>query len=475
MYMTTELDLDINNYNICDVEKLFSFKPKSTYYSTDVELREYEIRHKLLSSGHVNKKIKSDIIAFLTVAKQWLIDVNCKKHDLPSSVPKNWRLDPDEYPKSKEPTSKEENIIEKPQTPFIYTKNSDFFSGTLNPIEKRIVTKIVCIDTVFRPFIKHSQSPSTDFIYTLPDSINNVVSMQLIAAEIPNMAYTFSTLDNNNCFIINLNNICNTNENGNVVNSTFVNYTFTINIPDGNYSSTAFIKTINNIFFNMTTDDNGQNTIALRFLRVDISPTSTCTIIRANNEFMDIPGVPCPYDSTSIYYSPNFNFIINFDVLHSQTRPLYKNLGWMLGFKKANYNINSSNTCISYADSPTSLIHYEGYLKSESSYGSAIDNYLFVEIDDYHNNFPTDTIVAMNSPTASYLGKNIMARITLTTGANTIVNDNASDKIFKMREYFGPVKLEKMQIRLLNRYGDVINLIQNDYSLVLEIKQLYAS
>ena len=76
----------------------------------------------------------------------------------------------------------------------------------------------------------------------------------------------------------------------------------------------------------------------------------------------------------------------------------------------------------------------------------------------------------MNS---TYLGNNILARITLTSNAFTIFIDTAQSHVFKKREYFGPVKLEKMRIRLLNKYGDVIDLMDNDYSFLLEITQLY--
>lgn len=66
-----------------------------------------------------------------------------------------------------------------------------------------------------------------------------------------------------------------------------------------------------------------------------------------------------------------------------------------------------------------------------------------------------------------------MARITLTSNAYTVAIDNAQDNIFKKREYFGPVKLEKMRIRLLNRFGDTIDMNENDYSFLLEVTQLY--
>ena len=200
------------------------------------------------------------------------------------------------------------------------------------------------------------------------------------------------------------------------------------------------------------------------------------TIIRANNSMVDsISGnaLPCPYESTNPYYSPDFEFTATFNIASDPTRPIYQNLGWILGFRNSVYNVNVTNDYTSYIDSNVGAVRYKGYLKSESSFTSAIDNYIFLEVDDYHNNFPTDTIISANGVKSSYLGKNIMARITLTSDSNTIVDGNISDMIFKKREYFGPVKIEKMRIRLLNRFGNVIDLKQNDYSFVFELKQLY--
>ena len=75
--MDTKLDLDIENYNIKDIEKFFRFPQNSSYTAIDVELRENEIREQLLKSGHINKRLKRDLITFLTLAKQWLINAKC--------------------------------------------------------------------------------------------------------------------------------------------------------------------------------------------------------------------------------------------------------------------------------------------------------------------------------------------------------------------------------------------------------------
>ena len=53
------------------------------------------------------------------------------------------------------------------------------------------------------------------------------------------------------------------------------------------------------------------------------------------------------------------------------------------------------------------------------------------------------------------------------------MNDNGGDRIFKTREYFGPVKIERLKIQLVDKYGKKINLNKNDFSFTLECTQLY--
>ena len=487
MYMATELDLDINNYNISDIERFFKFKPKSKYGESDIEKREYEIREQLLSSGHINKKLKSDLIRFLTLAKQWLIDIKCKKVS-PTSIPKNFRLDQDNYPGSEIAPQRSENLIEVPKTQFIYTQSSEYYPGSLNPLDKRITTKLLCIDTLFRP--NYDKTKASDFTYTLPYSLNNVVSMQLTASEIPRMWHSFSSTNNNNTFTLELFNICKTRFDMTVYRvdasenpiksvdttthpSVFANYKYTITIPNGNYTAPEMALALTNLFASTTISDNGEISGSLQCFIIEIDPKTTSTIIRVLNETSEgAPYTFFPYYVDNEFYSPDFYFTLTFNA--DPNIPLYKCLGWMLGFRKAKYTINSLNTRLDNVNLPITVF-FEGYIQSESSYGSMLDNYIFLEIDDFHNNFPTDTIISMNNETSSYLGKNIMNRISLTSNPNTVLDNTAADMTSKKREYFGPVKLEKMRIRILNRFGDVLDMNKNDYSFVLEINQLYVS
>ena len=83
------------------------------------------------------------------------------------------------------------------------------------------------------------------------------------------------------------------------------------------------------------------------------------------------------------------------------------------------------------------------------------------------------TIIIKNH-TDNYLGNNIIGRLTIDGGINTIITNNNSDCVFKKREYFGPVKLEKLHIRLLDKYSSVLNLNNNDISILLELEQIYS-
>jgi hypothetical protein len=159
---------------------------------------------------------------------------------------------------------------------------------------------------------------------------------------------------------------------------------------------------------------------------------------------------------------------------NTKMRPLYKNAGWMMGFYNDTYEVTQKlkvqgrvNPLGTYEP-----IEYNRYIESESSYGSAIVQYYFLEVDDYNRNFTTNTIVA-ETGNGTNLGNNIIARIPLTTAALNINYLNPSDMIFKQRDYFGPVKIEKVHLRLVDRFGETLDIQNNDYSLAIELTTTY--
>jgi hypothetical protein len=159
---------------------------------------------------------------------------------------------------------------------------------------------------------------------------------------------------------------------------------------------------------------------------------------------------------------------------NTKMRPLYKNAGWSVGFYKDTYNVDKPYVSQTRFD-PNSTYQplvFNRYVESESSYGSAVTQYFFLELDDYNRNFTSNTIIAETGG-GTHLGNNIIARIPLTAPALNTNYTSPSDLIFKQRDYFGPVKIEKLHLRLVDRFGETLDIQNNDYSVAIELTTTY--
>ena len=159
---------------------------------------------------------------------------------------------------------------------------------------------------------------------------------------------------------------------------------------------------------------------------------------------------------------------------NTKMRPLYKNAGWAMGFYKDFYKVTNSMANQTVLDPLASFLPttYNRYIESESSYGSSVLQYFFLELDDYNRNFTTNTIIAETGG-GTHLGNNVIARIPITSPALNINYSNPSDMIFKQRDYFGPVKIEKLHLHLIDKYGETLDIQNNDYSVAIELTTTY--
>jgi hypothetical protein len=251
-------------------------------------------------------------------------------------------------------------------------------------------------------------------MYFMPDYVKNVTSLKILSVELPTAWYQFSSESTSSTFSI-------------VVG----NHTEVFTIPDGNYSDDAILQVINLLITQYN----------------DVNPSETIDISVAMN----------PFTKKVIFQSCSATpFTIKFEMDGSSLR---NTCGINLGFMKPSYLINASTP----------------FVEAEVMYGANKDHYVFIDIDDFQRNFLSNAVVSVTtSPLGitSYIGNTIMAKIPLTTDSYTIFN-NGADLLFKTRSYFGPVNLEKMRIRLLNRYGNLHSLNNSDYSLSIEITELY--
>jgi hypothetical protein len=338
-------------------------------------------------------------------------------------------------------------------------------TGVINPIERRMITKIISIDSEFRE--DYSTSMSSNFIWSLPTTEHKVVSIKLVSLELPVMWHSISELNKSNTFIIKTYNIVG-----------LPDTVHTIVLPSGNYMASDFAVALTNYMYNK---GNG-----LQYLICQINPITTKTMIRTRE---NIDGGENIYDVTESYYSPDFYYIIDFGdsiitscgVEKDNTIKYYTNneskhrqysLGTFLGFTKRHYEVHRSDTYVDYVYNGNNIITYEAVLQSESSYGNSHMHYIFISIDDFNRNFITESIIATTG--SNSLGDNILGRVSITESFNSILLHTASDKIFKQRDYLGPVNLNKFRIKILDKYGNVVDLNNNNVSMSLEITELYS-
>ena len=146
------------------------------------------------------------------------------------------------------------------------------------------------------------------------------------------------------------------------------------------------------------------------------------------------------------YYAPNTALTLSFAGENARST------GFTLGFRKTNY---------------VSVI---GTLTSETSFSFSTSNYVFLEVDDFQLNVQTDSVISTN--VSSYMGKNMLARVVLNPTPYTLAQ--YLDFGVKKREYFGPVRLDKLHFRILTRTGSVADLLGRDYSFMLEFSTIYS-
>jgi hypothetical protein len=357
-------------------------------------------------------------------------------------------------------------VIINPMSSAINVNNTPYPQGVINPIEKKTFTKLINIDSMFRP--NYWSSSCSDFMWNFIQQETNVVSMRVSSIDVPVAWYPITNNEKRNEIIISLYNM----QTGGIWQP---HSTQTLIIPPGNYMSDNFTNLLNLLFIKQ---GNG-----LEYLIADIDSDTSKTIIRAvtsDDITNDSTGLltHAAFDPANLYYSPTFFFTLNFFpnkeayVEDNQLGEFQRTVGWYLGFRKYKYTIKEADTVEQITYSATYMpLFYKCGIESESSYGTTRENYIFLSIDDFKNNAICQPIIS--STRNSYIGDNILARITINSIPNTVTYDNGMDKIFKTREYMGPVTIEKLKITLLNKYGDVIDLNSNNISFTLELTKLY--
>ena len=411
----SDLDLDIQNYSLSDMERFFRLNAKKNYSAADIELREYEIREQLLSSGHIQKGLKRDLIAFLREVKDRIIQEKCKKVTITTPYVS---LDSSDYPKVPYPPSnvREQEIIKPSSTPYVYTQNTEFLPGVLNPISKRTLSRSISIDTRFRdsPYT----TSSSDFALNLPNKIQKVLSMQLVSLELSTASlYNISQALQNN--YIHLSIIYRDGEVELQEKNCFV-------IPDGHYSSEHLICILNTLC---------QETSEAVFQSIywKLDPDSHRVLLESTDEAI----VSISLDFTLDIYGQS----------DRNTADYFGKLGRVLGFTKRKY----SGECV--------------YLGETAICPNYAFSYFFLDIDDFQNHYSPSFV-------------SVFPKIAMPNSVLARVSDIGNTKkewtiVSEPRTYFGAIDITRLNIRLLNAYGQILDMNGGDYSFCLLLNIVY--
>lgn len=422
--MNSNFDLNINNYTIKELEDIFELP--TNYDESIVEMQETKLRQNILGDRSIIPVTKTNTLKFLNLIKKTLVDNIKEKKPLyqVEKLAKNWEniynLD---RTLSKSDTINEgsTNIIKQPSTAYGQSSPSEFYPGTINPLNKRILRQNINIDTRFRE--NYYATKSSNFHVDLPIKLSQVVSLQLSALEIPSTFYVISQVFGNNFFVLEI-----SGENP-----------LSVIIPDGNYDYLALQLYINNF---LSSAASGYSDI--QFLSDMNTPLSSGP---AGGSGRMIVGLKTGATIT--------NFSINFltDRYGNEDRqtPLPLKLGWLMGFRLGYYE-----NALSYV--------------SEGIIDLIGPRYIYLVVDDYNNSVNDGFYGAF---TSSILNKNILARVSLIGNVFSSITKDNFNLITTPRQYFGPVDIQKLQIQLLDEYGRVLDLNNMDYSFCLTFQTIY--
>ena len=329
--------------------------------------------------------------------------------------------------------------------------------GVLNPLDIRTITNTINIDTRFRN--NYETTTSTHLTINLENIQKRVVSLKVSDIELPTTFYGISKSRNNTTFFIRKKNPIHSNN----------REAWLVTLPDGNYElewlnenkGKNLIESINialnsaisgyltgdNIFVEHSIEHQISLSNSIIF---DVDRASGKSIFKGGNHLIN--GI----NTVDIIFNVDNKIVNNPSIIEKQ-----QFLGWDLGFRNLNYNLNltSENTIIS-----------EGIcMISGPKYG-------FISLNDKQTKTTSNFISAYNS---SSLDKHIISKLNLSAIIDDVGSFKSSSKLncyeplTQIREYFGPVDIKNLEIKLLDEYGRIIDLNNMDWSMTIVFETLY--
>ncbi len=397
----------------------------------------------------------------------------------------------------------------------------------LNPRTYNLIKKQISINSEFRkksvpktyllPETKKSYYPindlslalldetSTDFTIELPEPIDNVISVELVHIEIPNLINTFSERKGNNKFRIDLRLVDLVIEAGSLMS-------IDIRIPTGIWASGNLIEYFSENYFDVDIIENGiLINRYLRYLKFDIEEFSAKTVFRLKTD-VEMDNFNKEQEqialSSGTTYDASFNLVPNIrDRLGYRLSNIWQeyqcknserkfskyrggneekiNFGFTtlgtLGFdlEQIYYRgeigepiwIDYSN--VNFNASFSLLLEFNGFLRSLRVYGSFQETALYVSVNDFVGNHGQQILLLGYNN--SLISDDILARVPVKIEPfQHLLFNSVTDYNIK-REYYGGVRIRKLHIQVIDKYGRIVDLSDYPTNFVFEFTIQYSS
>jgi len=462
----SDFDYNVNNYSISEMKKIIGIPVEQslTYPAIHTAV------NKLLPTAANNKSLFRFFVQIKDRLTQAIINgSDDDEHDEDGEDDDS--EDEDGEDNDDDDDGEDDNVvarstirIQQPQPPTIFSQITDGVPfGNMNPLDRTTVSKVMCIDSLFRELPE--TTPESSFLVNLPGNLERVISLSVTSVNLPNHWYNVSDDTTLNTFSI----ITHNGPTGTT--------THTVTIPAGNYTATKMELVLNNIF---------SNTSDLSLLRVDINPDTLKTTFRA--KISNDPGATnYAFEPTASPPYPDFSYEVHFQtvttspgVLDCETGDINGtvltldkyNIGYILGFRNPDYVVEKLPEELDIFSVQDTTLTYNCILRSEGVFNPTVIDYVFLELDDFNNNFVTNTVVSKTQ--SGYIGNNILAQIPIYSTEQISQVTRGDTTTFKTRNYFGPVSIKKLAVSLLDKRGNIVNLHGNNFSFTLEVTLQYS-
>ena len=465
-------DLNINNYSVTELEELLTLD--KNYNLDEIKYKKDNICMKIADDDTISFDMKAKLEIFCENVSVILKNIVNKNKNGGRGGNNNDNNDNkvDKFSELKNDMMKNTNnlIISDPfaahnikvdplRTNGLNVDSYGTQRGVINPLLTNTILKGVSIDTRFRD--NYYSTKSTDLIINLPFRLENVISYRMVGITLPLTYYNISQSYGNNIIQIN------------ILNRTtgLLDVSYNLILPDGCYntisqSSVVFCSSleevINNLLINDPNSPNNNISTPNLNIRYIIDRTSGRSIFAQD---ATVAG--------TIAYS--FNIITNVVYeLQSNTietdnyRVLMMRLGWLLGFRVAQYS-NSIPTI------PVSTTDF-GSIVSEGICLIKFPLYGFLAIDDFNKN-SNDYYTSVFANSVSV--PNIIGKINLTQFSEIVgtfqaaQGESSTNAINREKRFFGPVNIQKLKLTLYDDFGRILNLNNMDWSLELAFECAY--